>query len=140
VLGVRPAFGRLFTPDDDAPLGAHPYAVVSYAWWQSKFGGSPDAVGRTIRVNGYPITIIGVAQEGFDGMEPGLTASIFVALKVAPLVRPGFADMLNRRHRWVNVYGRLKPAVTIEQARAALQPLFHQILQSEVTEKAFRNA
>src|SRR5579872_7095842 len=140
VLGIRPAAGRLFTPDDDVPLGAHPYAVLSYAWWQTKFGGNPAAVGQTIRVNGYPITIIGVAQEGFDGMEPGLPASIFVALNVAPAVRPGFQDMLNRRHRWVNVYGRLKPDVSIEQARAGLQPLFHQILESEVTEPAFRNA
>src|SRR5215469_14875682 len=140
VLGIRPALGRLFTLDDDAPLGAHPYAVVSYAWWQSKFGGTPDVIGQTIHVNGYPITIIGVAQSGFNGMEPGLPASIFVALNVAPAVRPGFADMLNRRHRWVNVYGRLKPGISIEQARAGLQPLFHQILESEVTEQAFRNA
>ena len=140
VLDVRPALGRLFTLDDDVPLGAHPYAVLSYAWWQSKFGGSPGVIGQTIRVNGYPITIIGVARQGFDGMEPGLPASIFVALNVAPAVRPGFMDMLNRRHRWVNVYGRLKPGVSIEQARAGLQPLFHQILESEVTESAFRNA
>jgi len=140
LLGVRPALGRLFTPEDDVPLGGHPYAVLSYAWWQTKFGGNTGVVGQTIRVNGYPITIIGVAQAGFDGMEPGLPASIFVALNVAPAVRPGFQDMLNRRHRWVNVYGRLKPGVTIEQARAGLQPLFHQILQSEVTEAAFRNA
>jgi predicted permease len=97
-------------------------------------------IGQTIRVNGYPIVIIGVAQRGFDGMEPGVPASIFVALNVAPSVRPGFKDMLNRRHRWVNVYGRLKPGASIEQARAGLQPLFHQILESEVTDQAFRNA
>jgi predicted permease len=140
VLGIRPALGRVFTADDDTPLGAHPYAVLSYAWWQSKFGARPDVIGRTIRVNGSPITIIGVAQPGFDGMEPGLPASIFVALNVAPAVRPGFTDMLNRRHRWVNVYGRLKPGVSIDQARAGLQPLFHQILESELVEPAFRNA
>ena len=140
VLGIHPALGRLFTPGDDVPLGAHPYAVLSYAWWQSKFGGSPGVIGQTIRVNGYPITIIGVAEQGFDGMEPGLPASIFVALNVAPAVRPGFVDMLNRRHRWVNVYARLAPGVTVERARAGLQPLFHQILESEVTEPAFRNA
>jgi predicted permease len=140
LLGIRPAVGRLFTADDDVPLGAHPYAVLSYAWWQSKFGGSSDVIGRTIRVNGYPITIIGVAQQGFEGMEPGLPASIFVALNVAPAVRPGFTDMLNRRHRWVNAYGRLKAGITIERARVGLQPLFHQILESEVVEPAFRNA
>src|SRR4029077_19461571 len=74
------------------------------------------------------------------GIEPGVPTSIFVALNVAPAVRPGFMDMLNRRHRWVTVYGRLKQGVSMEQARAGLQPLFHQILESEVLEPAFRNA
>ena len=140
LLGIAPASGRLFTEDDDTLFGAHPYAVLSYAWWQSKFAGSPDAIGRTIRVNGYPVRIIGVSQPGFEGMEPGLPASIFVALSIAPAVRPGFADMLNRRHRWVTVYGRLKPGVSAGQAQAGLQPLFHQILEGEVAEAAFRNA
>jgi predicted permease len=140
LLGIHPAAGRLFSADDDTPLGAHPYAVLSYAWWQSKFASSPDVIGQTIRVNGYPTTIVGVSQRGFEGMEPGIPASIFVALNVAPAVRPGFNDMLNRRHRWVTVYGRLRPGVSLEQAQAGLQPLFHQILQSEVAESAFRNA
>ena len=140
LLGIRPAAGRVFTEDDDIPLGAHPYAVVSYAWWQSKFAGNPNVIGRTIRVNGYPVTIIGVSRPGFDGVEPGLPSSIFVALNVAPAVRPGFTDMLNRRHRWVTVYGRLKPGLGIEQAQAGLQALFHQILESEVADAAFRNA
>ena len=140
LLGIRPAAGRLFTADDDTPLGAHPYAVLSYAWWQAKFAGSSGAIGQTIRVNGYPVTIIGVSHPGFEGMEPALPASIFVALNVAPAVRPGFTDMLNRRHRWVTVYGRLKPGESVERAKAGLQPLFHQIIENEVTESAFRNA
>ena len=140
VLGIQPAAGRLFTADDDVPLGAHPYAVLSYAWWQSRFAGDPNAVGRTIRVNGTPVTIAGVAQAGFDGVEPGLAASIFVAINVATAVRPGFTDMLNRRHRWVTVYGRLNPGITATQAQAGLQPLFHQILAREAAEPAFRNA
>ncbi len=73
-------------------------------------------------------------------MEPGLPASIFIELSIAPAVRPGFNDMLNRRHRWVTVFGRLKPGMTTAQAQAGLQPLFHQILESEVTGAAFRNA
>jgi predicted permease len=140
LLGIHAAAGRLFTEDDDTPLGAHAYAVLSYTWWQSKFAGNPGAIGRTLRVNGYPVTIIGVSQRGFEGMEPGLPASIFVALSIAPAVRPGFTDMLNRRHRWVTVYGRLKPGAGMDQAQAGLQPLFHQILNSEVGDAAFRNA
>ena len=107
LLGIRPAAGRVFTEDDDTPLGAHPYAVLSYAWWKSRFAGDASAIGRTIRVNGYPVKIIGVLEPGFKGMEPGLPASIFVELSIASAVRPGFTNMLNRRHRWVTVYGRL---------------------------------
>jgi predicted permease len=140
LLGIRPATGRLFTPDDDVPLGAHPFAVLSYAWWQSRFAGNPDVVGQAIRVNGYPVRIVGVSPPGFDGMEPGIPTSIFVALSVAPAVRPGFTDMLNRRTRWVTVYGRLKPGVSLEQAQVGLQPLFHEILQRELADPSFRNA
>lgn len=73
-------------------------------------------------------------------MEPGMPASIFAAINIAPAVRPRFSDMLNRRHRWVTVYGRLKPGVSIQQAQAGLQPLFHQILENEVRDAGFRNA
>jgi hypothetical protein len=93
VLGIQPASGRLFNADDDVPLGAHPYAVLSYTWWQSRFAGDPAAVGRTIRVNGTPVTIVGVAQAGFDGVEPGLAASIFCRHQCGAGGAPGI-----RRH------------------------------------------
>ena len=117
LLGIHPAAGRLFKAEDDTPLGAHNCVVLSYRWWRAIFAKDPGVIGRTMRVNGYPVTIIGVSQQGFEGMEPGLPASIFVALSIAPAVRPGFTDMLNRRHRWVTVYGRLRPGVDREQAR-----------------------
>ncbi len=111
----------------------HPFIVLSYGWWQSRFAGDPQIVGQTIRVNNYPLTVVGVAQAGFEGMEPGLPAQMFVPMAMARAVRPGFTDMYDRRQRWVNVYGRLKPGVSIEQAQAGLQPLFHQIIEGEVT-------
>jgi len=140
LLGVRAAHGRLFTSSDDLHAGQHPYAVLSYAFWQTRFAGDPGVVGRTLRVNNYPLTIVGVAQPAFDGIEPGLPAQVFLPLAMAPSVRPGFNDMFNRRQRWVNVYGRLKPGMTLETAKAGLQPLFHQIIDGEVLQPAFRNA
>ena len=140
LLGIRPAAGRLFTAADDLRAGAHPYAVISYAWWQTRFGGDSHIIGRVIRINNVPLTILGIAQPGFAGMEPGLPASVFVPVTMAAAVRPGFSDMYDRRQRWVNVYGRLKPGVTVEQAQAGLQPLFHQIIGDEVRMPAFRNA
>ncbi len=140
LLGVRPAAGRLFTNDDDVHVGGHPLAVLSYAYWKSRFAGDPGVIGQTVRINNFPLAIVGVAQSGFDGVEPGLPAEIFVPMAMTPNVRPGFTQMLDRRQRWVNVYGRLKPGVSREQAAAGLQPLFHQILDSEVVAPPFRNA
>ena len=66
MLGVKPAAGRLFTAADDLRAGAHPVAVISYGWWQTRFAGDPHVIGRAIRVNNFPLTIVGVAQPGFD--------------------------------------------------------------------------
>jgi predicted permease len=140
LLGVPAAAGRLFTAQDDLREGENPYAALSYAYWQSRFSGDPSVIGRRILVNNYPLTIVGVAQPGFDGTEPGLPAQMFVPMIMAPSVRPGFSNMWDRRQRWVNVFGRLKPGETIAQAQAGLQPLFHQIIESEVIMPAFRNA
>jgi predicted permease len=140
MLGIRAAAGRLFTAADDLHAGAHPYAVLSYTWWKTRFAGDPNIVGQTIRLNNFPLTIVGVAQPGFAGVEPGLPAFVFVPMMTSAQVRPDFENLFNRRQRWVNVYGRLKPGVTIEKAKAGLQPLFHQILDSEVVMPAFRNA
>jgi hypothetical protein len=108
LLGTRAVVGRLFTAADDLHAGAHPYAVLSYAWWQARFAGDRNIVGRTIRVNNFPLTIVGVAQPGFEGVEPGLPAFVFIPVSMAADVRPGFDDMFDRRQRWVNVYGRLR--------------------------------
>ncbi len=140
MLGIQPAAGRLFTAADDLHAGAHPYAVLSYTWWKTRFAGDPHILGQTIRVNNLPLTVVGVAQPGFAGVEPGLPAFVFVPMSMAANVRPSFTDMFDRRQRWANVYGRLKPGVTLERAKAGLQPLFHQILDSEVVMPAFRNA
>jgi predicted permease len=140
LLGTRAAAGRLFTASDDLRSGAHPYAVISYNWWKTRFAGDPRIVGQTLRVNNFPITVVGVAQPGFEGMEPGLPAALFIPVTMAANLRPGFTEMYERRQRWVNVYGRLKPDVTIERAQAGLQPLFHQIIEDEVKLPGFRNA
>jgi predicted permease len=140
LLGVRPAIGRLFTAADDLHASAHPYAVLSYAYWQTRFGGDPGVLGQTLKISNYPVTILGVAQHGFDGMEPGLPAGLFVPISMAAELRPGFNSMFNRRQRWVNVYGRLKPSEHVTQAKAGLEPLFHQIIGMEVLQAPFRNA
>jgi predicted permease len=141
VLGVGPALGRLFTPDDDKAPGGAPYAVISYRYWMSRYAGSSNVIGKKIVVNGYPLTIVGVSQTGFDGTDPGKSPQVRVPVMMkAEMDSFGSTfdyNFKSRRGRWVNVFGRLKPGVTEGQAKAALQPYFHQMLEMEVQEQAF---
>src|ERR1051325_5071105 len=144
VLGVGAALGRVFTADDDKTPGGHPIAVISYRYWLSRFAASPDVIGKKILVNGYPLTIIGVSRAGFDGTDPGSSPQIRVPVMMKAQMDPvGSSFSYNftaRRGRWVNVFGRLRPGVTLEQAKAALQPFFHQMLEMEVQQKEFARA
>src|SRR3954468_10275752 len=136
VLGVRAAVGRVITSDDDK-RGDGPVAVLSYDYWRTRFGADPKVVGQTITVNNNKLTIIGVSQAGFDGVDIGYVPSIRVPVLMKAQMTPNWDDVTNRRSRWVNVFGRLKPGVSREQAKAALQPYFHAILEQEVLDEAF---
>ena len=143
VLDVRAALGRVFTPDDDRVLGGSPYAVISYRYWQNRFAGSRDVIGKKLLVDGYPITIVGVSQAGFDGTDPGTSPQIRIPVMMQAQLDPQLAEfynLKNRRGRWVTVFGRLKRGITMTEAKAALQPFFHQILDMEVQEKEFSHA
>ena len=143
VLGVGAAIGRTFTPDDDRVPDGHPVAMLSYAYWQSRFAGDQSIIGKTVAVNGHNFTVIGVAQRGFDGVEMDRTSQVFVPVMMRPELIPLLNEELdfnNRRTRWVNVFGRLKPGVSRQQAQASLQPYFHGMLEMEVKETAFNKA
>jgi len=137
VLGVGAALGRVFTPEDDQTKGGHPLVVLSYRYWMTRFAGDPGVIGKKLSVNGYPMTVIGVSQAGFDGTDPASSPQIRVPILMEPQVNPGSNNLENRRLRWIDVFGRLKHAVTMEQARAGLQPLFKQTIQWEVQQQAF---
>jgi len=141
-LGLNPLLGRVFTPDDDKIPDAYPYVVLNYAYWKSRFASDPDIVGKSLLLNNNRMTIVGVLQPGFDGVELGRTPSLFVPIMMQKEVMVGNpTDMLHeRRNRWVNAFGRLKPGVTREQAKAALQPFMHSMLEMEVKDKAFAHA
>ena len=141
VLGVDAAAGRVFSSQDDLHQGEHPVAVISWGFWQSHFALSPSAIGRKIFLNGYPFTIIGVSQPGFSGVDPGRQQDIRIPMMMKMKVtQPEFYNLNDRRSRFANVFGRLKPGVTRQQAKASLQPLYHSILESDVKQKAFVRA
>jgi predicted permease len=141
VLGVGAALGRVFNASDDQAQGGVPYAVLSYRYWMSRFAGDPQVIGKKLVLNGFPFTVVGVSQAGFDGTDPAHSPQVRVPILMKLQVdAQGYYDFKNRRNRWVNAYGRLKPGVTIEQAKASLQPLLHQMLDMEVQEKDFARA
>jgi predicted permease len=142
-LGVGAAIGRTFIPDDDRIPGGHPVAVLSYAYWQSRFARDPSILGTTVAVNGHNFTIVGVAQKGFDGVDSGNASQVFAPVMMQPQLMPLFNKFMgfeDRRSRWVNVFGRLKSGVSRKQAQASLQPYFHSMLEMEVKEAAFNKA
>jgi predicted permease len=140
VLGVGSAVGRVFNASDDLIQGGHPLAVLSYGFWKTRFGGNRNAIGTRILVNGYPLTIVGVSQAGFDGVEVGTSPQIRIPMTMKKEVTSFFYSLNDRRGRFAQVFGRLKPGMTLEAARAGLQPLYHQILQMEVQQKEFAKA
>lgn len=140
VLGVEAALGRVFTSQDELTPGGHPLAVLSHGFWKSRFAQDPGVVGKTMVVNGHNLTIAGVSQEGFTGVEQGDATQVFVPVMMKAQMTPLWNDLENRRSRWVNVIGRLRPGKTVEKAQAALQPFFHSILEQEVQEADFANA
>ena len=140
VLGVTAALGRTFTPDDDRVPNGHPQVVLSYSFWQNRFASNPGIVNRTLVVNGHNMTVIGVAQAGFDGIQLGHATKVFVPVAMKAQMTPLWDAMKDRRWRWVNAFGRLKPGVSIKQAQAALQPFMHSMIEMEVKEPAFHNA
>jgi predicted permease len=125
VLGVKPAIGRFFLPEEDRTPGAAPVAVLSHGFWQRRFGGDPSVPGRTFALNGTPFTVIGVAPDGFRGINAILSPDLWVPTMMHQVVLPAqFADaMTERRGLFFNVAGRLKPNVTTAQAEAQLQTI-----------------
>lgn len=137
VLGVRVARGRLIAPSDDQVQGREPVAVLSFGYWKSRFAGNPNAIGQKVLLNGQPFTIVGVAQEGFTGIDVGYTTQVWVPMMMKPQITPGWNYLDDRRSRFSRVFARLGPGVTPEQAQASLQPFFQATRRDELKDKYF---
>jgi predicted permease len=144
VLGVRPAVGRLFTAEDDVAPGRHPIVVLSHGFWESRFAKAPDIVGRTLLVNGEPMTVVGVAEPSFHGVEVGQPVDVFIPLmmqaRVIPRWERGIGDW---RTRWLTVMARLEDGVSLDQARSGINALYRQLLREDLenlqtTSESFR--
>jgi predicted permease len=131
VLGVRPAIGRLFTTAEDR--SELPYAVISHRYWQRRFGGQPDVLGKTFALRKVALTIIGVAPAGFIGETTGQQPDLWLPVRMQPGVLPGvdrLHDTPPEKVMWLQVFGRLKTGVTPAQAEAEANTLFQAGLES----------
>jgi predicted permease len=117
VLGVRPARGRFFAPEEDATPGAHAVAVVSHRFWRRRFGGDGGIVGREVRLNGTQFTVIGVAPEKFTSTIPLFAPDVYVPLMMQERVMPSSPMLASHSAEWLEMTGRLKGSVSAEQAR-----------------------
>ena len=128
VMGIRPAAGRFFTAKDDVTPGGHPVAVLSYANWQRRFAGDPTVIGKQVTINYTPITIIGVAPEGFIGSFLGVSSAAWVPMAMQKEMMGG--DRMNQRgNGWFQSIVRLKPGVSAEQAQAEASSIMAQLEQ-----------
>ena len=137
LLGARPQLGTAFPRDADAPPGAHPLVVLGHDFWQSHFDSDPATVGTTLTLNGRPYTIVGIAPEGFRGPTVVGVSNLWVPLATQQHLRPpspglrrvlGGRDLLSDRGMtWLEMIGRLKPGVSLGQARSATEILGQQL-------------
>lgn len=140
VLGVPAVLGRALTPDDDRPGSSQAIAVISHAFWQSRFGLDPGVVGKIIRLEDTLVTIIGVTPRAFSGFELGTGPDLWMPMQMTPRVEgPGRARALtSESSQWLRIVGRLKPGVDVEQARAELDVGYQQIVTQQATRLARR--
>jgi predicted permease len=132
VLGVSPWRGRIFSQDDDRVPGANPVVVLSYGFWERRFGKDPSLIGKTILLNEHAMTVIGVTSPGFYGTELADAPDVFVPLMMTTVFNPLPANRLqSRNHQWLTLMARRKPGVSLAQAQASLEILYQQIRQSE---------
>src|SRR3981189_3105362 len=133
VLGVQPALGRVFSQEDDRIPGAHPVAVLSHAYWLRQFGGDPGLLNQTLLVNNTEMTVVGVAQAGFAGVQVGQSTDVFVPIMMKGQMTPIRSGLDDWNDYWMAVLARKKPGVSMAQAEAGITAAYHPLLEEQLT-------
>ena len=103
--------GRTLLPDDNLTPGGHPVVVLSHGFWKARFASNRAIVGQTVIINGLNMTVVGVSEPGFDGVELGFSPQVFIPVMMQAQIMPNYSSLnllTDRRNRWVNVFGRLR--------------------------------
>ena len=130
ILGVKPALGRVLAASDDINPGQHPVAVLSHDFWMRRFAGNPEVLGRWVTIREKPLQIVGVAEKGFSGVEPGIMTDIW-----APTMMWDDLAISDPDTRWFRIWGRMRSDVAPEQARTVLQTVFTNFRQEQAARR-----
>lgn len=131
VLGVQPVLGRVFSPEDDRTQGKQPVVVLSHQYWTRRFGADPGVLNQTLLVNNTELTVVGVAQSGFTGIQVGQTADVFVPLMMKGQMTPGDNGLDDWNDYWMAVFARLKPGESMTRAQLGINTVYHPLLEEQ---------
>ncbi len=140
VLGMKPALGRLLLPSDNRVKNGSPVVVLSFGYWQRRFGSDPRVLNQTVGINGHPFTIVGVAAPGFHSVLGVRTPAVFAPMTMKPEVEPGRDDLDEHQSRWLIIVARLNPGMTRAKAQAGIQPLWHALRAAELQKSTNHSA
>lgn len=129
-LSVNALIGRTLEPADTAAPGGSPVVLLAYSYWKTRFGGDPNVLNQTVLVNERPMTVVGVVQQGFDGIQHGFVPQLYIPITMPLSSLPTGLD--DHKNYWIKIIGRLKRGISKEQAAAGLAPLYSALLKDEL--------
>src|SRR5208282_2338579 len=132
VLGVQPAIGRVFSQEDDRVPSAHPLVVLSHSYWERHFGSDPSVLNRVLLINNVEMTVVGVAQSGFFGVQVGKTPDFFVPLMMTPQMTLNRETVDRWNDYWIKVLARRKPGISEKQAEAGINAAYRPLLEEQL--------
>ena len=134
-LGVRPAIGRVFSQDDDRVPGAQPVVVLSHSYWERHFGSDPSVLNKVLLINNVEMTVVGVSQAGFFGVQVGKMPDIFVPMMMTRQMIPTGGERLDEwDNYWMKVLARRKPGVSGKQAEAGINAAYAPLLKEQLAQ------
>ncbi|MGH9742315.1 MAG: ABC transporter permease [Candidatus Acidiferrum sp.] len=133
ILGVQPAVGRVFTQEDDRTPGAEPLVVLSHSYWERHFGSDPGVLNKVLLINNVEMTVVGVSQAGFFGVQIGKAPDVFVPMMMTGQMMPTSGDTLDGwNDYWMKVLARRKPGISLKQAQAGINATYAPLLEEQL--------
>jgi len=131
-LQTKASLGRLLSPEDDQQPGGHPVAVLTYGYWRERFAGDPNVLGQTIRLNGYPFTVIGVAESRFRGLRAAFRPAVVVPMMMQGQLEPSWRALDRRGTSWLKIIGRLESNAARPVVEAQVSATYQNLVRQDL--------